>query len=61
METKERIRSYLAKVSYRQDGEERDESFPVRTSDHQDATRLAVAYILDVLRLAEFELRIVGS
>jgi hypothetical protein len=58
----QRIRRYEAEVTYR-DGEGRDheEVFPVRTTDHQDATRLAFAYALTVLRLGDFDLRIVGS
>ncbi|HXO26220.1 MAG TPA: hypothetical protein VOA80_02655 [Thermoanaerobaculia bacterium] len=42
-------------------GIDRHEAFPLMTSDHQSATRLAVAYTLDVLGLREFELRVVGS
>ncbi len=56
------VRRFEASVSYR-DGEGRDEEqvFPVLTSDFQQANRLAFAYVLEVLRLSEFELRLVGS
>ena len=36
-------------------------AFPLVTFDHQGATRLAVAYVVEVLGLLEFELRVVGS
>jgi hypothetical protein len=39
----------------------RQEAFPLVTFDHQGATRLAPAYAVEVLGLAEFELRVVGS
>jgi hypothetical protein len=56
------VRRYAATVTFRdQAGGERREEFPVVTGDHQSATRLATAYVLDVLGLQEFELRVVGS
>jgi hypothetical protein len=56
------VRRYEATVSFRDAaGIDRQEAFPLMTSDHQSATRLAVAYTLDVLGLREFELRVVGS
>jgi hypothetical protein len=56
------VRRYEATVSFRDAaGRERQEGFPLVTFDHQGATRLAVAYVVDVLGLLEFELRVVGS
>ena len=56
------VRRYEAMVSFRDGaGIDRQEAFPLMTSDHQSATRLAVAYTLEVLGLSEFELRVVGS
>ena len=56
------VRRYEAVVSFRDAaGIDRRQAFPLMTSDHQSATRLAVAYTLEVLGLSEFELRVVGS
>jgi hypothetical protein len=56
------VRRYEASVSFRDaEGLAREEAFPLVTFDHQGATRLALAYAVEVLGLAEFELRVVGS
>lgn len=56
------VRLYAATVTFRDaTGRDHQEAFPVVTSDHQSATRLATAYVLDVLGLQEFELRVLGS
>jgi hypothetical protein len=56
------VSRYEATVSFRDTAcSERRESFPLVTFDHQAATRLAVAYVVEVLGLREFELRVVGS
>lgn len=56
------VSRYQATVSFRDAaGVERQEVFPLVTFDHQQATRLAVAYVVEVLGLLEFELRVVGS
>jgi hypothetical protein len=58
----QRIRRYEAEVTYRDAlGRDHEEVFPVRSRDHQEATRLAFAYAISVLRLGDFDLRIVGS
>jgi hypothetical protein len=55
------VRRFEASVSFRDAaGLERREAFPLVTFDHQGATRLALAYAVEVLGLAEFELRVVG-
>ena len=56
------VSRYEAIVSFRDAaGQERQEAFPLVTFDHPRATRLAVAYVVEVLGLLEFELRVVGS
>jgi hypothetical protein len=56
------VSRYGATVLFRDTtGRERREAFPLVTFDHQAATRLAVAYVVEVLGLLEFELRVVGS
>ena len=56
------VRLYSATVTYR-DGDNRvqEDTFPVRAHDHARATEMAVDYVLHVLKLKEFELRVVGS
>ena len=49
-------------VTYRTgEGREIEETFPVRVMDRAAASDLAVAYVLRVLKLEEFEIRIVGG
>lgn len=38
-----------------------EEEFPVISQDHAAASRLAFAYVLQIMRLQDFELRVVGS
>ena len=53
---------YLAVVTYRKGaGQETEETFPVKAPDRSSASDLALAYVLQVLKLEEFELRIVGA
>jgi hypothetical protein len=53
---------YSATVTYRNaEGQEIEEAFPVRTTDRATASDLALAYVLQVLKLREFEIRIVGA
>jgi hypothetical protein len=53
---------YAASVTYRgPNGEDRLEEFPVFAADSTTANDLALAYVVRVLKLSEFELRIVGS
>ena len=57
-----KVRLYSVTVTY-QDGHGRshEEIFPVRAYDHAMATRMALDYVLHVLKIKEFELRVVGS
>ncbi len=56
------VQLYSATVSYRdREGRSHEEVFPVRAYDNAMATDMAVSYVLQVLRLAEFELRVVGG
>lgn len=57
-----KVRLYSATVTYRdRDGRPQEEVFPVRAYDHARATELAVDYVLHVLKIKEFELRVVGG
>lgn len=57
-----KVRLYSVTVAYQSgDGRSREERFPVHAYDPSMATDMAVAYVLQVLRLKEFELRVVGG
>jgi hypothetical protein len=57
-----RVFPYKASVTYRnREGQEAEEVFPLRALDRTAASDLAVAYVLRVLKLQEFEIRIVGA
>jgi hypothetical protein len=57
-----KVRRFTASVSYRDKyGAEREEAFPVMAPDYSSATSLAFAYTLLVLKLQDFELRMVGA
>ncbi len=57
-----KVRLYSAAVTYRDyEDRRREETFPIRAFDHAMATDMAVAYVLQVLKLTEFELRVVGG
>jgi hypothetical protein len=59
---KNQVRPFGASVIYRNnDGKTQEEEFPVLAPDAQEANRLALAYVLQVLRLDDFEVRVVGS
>ena len=56
------VRRFEASVTYRDSqGETREEVFPIHARDYETANRLAFAYVLEVLKLDEFELRLVGA
>jgi hypothetical protein len=56
------IRRFSASVSYRnQEGALLEEEIPVLAEDYDKANRLAFSYVLRVLKLRDFELRIVGA
>jgi len=57
-----RIRRFEACVTYRSlEGEEREETFPVQVEDYETAKSIALTYILQILKLRDFELRIIGA
>ena len=57
-----RVRPYAASVTYRNgEGKLQEEEFPVISHDHSGASRLAFAYVLQIMKLEDFELRVVGS
>jgi hypothetical protein len=57
-----RVRVYSVTVTYRDgEGRQHEEVFPAWAYDHGMATDMAFAYVLQVLRLEEFELRVVGG
>jgi hypothetical protein len=59
---KKTVRHFEATVSYRDSaGQEHEEVVPVYACDYGEANRLVFAYVLQVLKLKEFELRVVGS
>jgi hypothetical protein len=54
---KGRIRRFAATVTH----ESQEEELPVYAPDAEAAKRLALAYILQVMKLTDFELRLVGA
>lgn len=57
-----KVRQFTAYVMYRDEaGAEREESFPVHTHSFDKAKDTAFRYAVNVLRLQDFELRMVGA
>jgi hypothetical protein len=57
-----RVVRYAATVSYRnEDGKLQEEEFPLKATDYSTALDSAVAYVLNVMKLQDFELRVAGS
>jgi len=56
-----RIRRFAASVTYPVGRDSAREEFPVQALDPAAANDLALAYVLQVLKLKDFELRVVGS
>jgi hypothetical protein len=57
-----RVRRFDACVTYRgPEGLDVEEIFPVYMEDYLAAKAIALSYILQVLKLRDFELRMVGS
>jgi hypothetical protein len=57
-----KVRSFEAEVEYRdQQGMRCEERFPVRAVEFEAARDLALGYVLRILKLSDFELRLVGS
>jgi hypothetical protein len=48
-------------VNRNREGQEVEEVFPLRAMDRAAASGLAVAYVLRILKLQEFEIRIIGA
>ncbi len=56
------VRRFEASVTYRdREGHQQEEAFPIHAATYDAANRLAFAYVLEVLKLDEFELRLVGA
>jgi len=56
------VRRFEASVTYRDpQGQEQEEAFPIHAHSYEAANRLAFAYVLTVLKLDDFELRLVGA
>ncbi|HVF60967.1 MAG TPA: hypothetical protein VNJ70_14265 [Thermoanaerobaculia bacterium] len=56
------LRLYSATVIHHDaDGRVHEQRFPIRATEHEEACEMAFAYVLEVLKLKEFELRIVGG
>jgi hypothetical protein len=57
-----KVRRFVASVTYREaDGTDREDTFPVQVADYDMARSVAFAYVLQILKLEDFELRIVGA
>jgi hypothetical protein len=56
---KMKVRRFSALVA--REGLAEEESFPVNAADYETARHLALVYVLNVLKLKEFELRVIGS
>ena len=57
-----RVRRFAASIAYTTpEGMTQEEEFPVRAADYATASRIAFDYVLKVLKLEDFELRIVGA
>lgn len=57
-----KIRPYAATVAYRDAiGKMQEEEFPVYAADPAAASDLAFLYVRAVMRLDDFELRVVGA
>lgn len=56
-----KVRPYAATVAYHDsDGRRHEEVVPIRASDHAAAKDMAFTYAVEVLRLKDFELRVVS-
>jgi hypothetical protein len=57
-----KVRHFAASVAYRNPaGQIAEEVFPVHAPSHTTASDLAFTYVLQVLKLQDFELRVVGA
>ena len=56
------VRAFVASVTSRQEGKTEEQEWPVYAWTHEMATRMAFAYVIQVLKIqGDFELRVVGS
>jgi hypothetical protein len=56
------VREFVAIVEYRDlEGKLRNEEFPVRIDSYPAAKEMAERYVLEVMKLQDFELRIAGA
>ncbi len=56
------VREFLAVVEYRNEaGQLVNEDFPVRIDTYDAAKEMAERFVLEVMKLEEFELRIAGA
>jgi hypothetical protein len=56
------VRRFEATVTYRDAlNKEREEIFPIYAANPEAAKRMALDYVLSVLKLDDFELRVVGA
>ena len=57
-----KVRHFTASVEYQDaEGKAKEESFPVTVEDYVTAKALAETYVLQVMKLRDFELRLVGA
>ena len=57
-----KVRRFTASVEYKDaEGRTQEENFPVTVEDYATATALAETYVLRVIKLRDFELRLVGA
>jgi hypothetical protein len=57
-----RIIPYGVYVTYKdREGRLQEQEFPLRASDYATAQKVAFSYVLQVLKLKEFELRVTGA
>ncbi len=57
-----RVRRFEAAVEYLdRNGLAREESFPLLAADYSTAKSMALSYVVKVLRLENFELRLAGA
>jgi hypothetical protein len=56
-----RIRRFAATVTHEDASGNQEEELPVYAPDAEAAKRLALTYILQVMKLTDFELRLVGA
>ncbi|HEX4497986.1 MAG TPA: hypothetical protein VIE43_20085 [Thermoanaerobaculia bacterium] len=57
-----KVRQFAASVAYRNPtGQMEEEEFPVNAPTYSTASDMAFTYVLQVLKLKDFELRIVGA